>query len=85
MTKKPTSDTKLYRNEGAAPLVFEGEQMEPGSEFRASLDPDLELQLLAGGHIVILEDQSAKADKAQADTAGEESANSETRRSRRNS
>jgi len=86
MAKKPSSDTKLYRNAGVSPLVFEGQEMEPGSEFRASLDPDLETQLLAGGHIEILEDQSAKADRAQAEAAGEDPDASETgRRSRRNS
>lgn len=82
MAKKPTSDTKLYRNAGVSPLVFEGEEMEPGSEFRASLDPDLETQLLAGGHIEILEDQSAKADRAQAEAAGEVADNDTSSRGR---
>lgn len=85
MAKKPSSDTKLYRNAGVSPLVFEGKEMEPGSEFRASLDPDLETQLLAGGHIELLEDQSDKADRAQAETAGEVTETEAGRRSRRHS
>lgn len=84
MAKKPSSDMKLYRNAGVSPLVFKGEEMEPGSEFRASLDPDLETQLLAGGHIEILEDQSAKADQAQAEAAGEEPVGDAPGRRRRN-
>ena len=85
MAKKAAGGLKLYRNAGVSPLVYEGEEMEPGSEFRAALDPDLEVQLLAGGHIEILEDQSAKADRAQAEAAGEEPVESTGRRSRRNS
>lgn len=71
MAKKSTKDQKLYRNAGVSTLVFEGQDFEPGSEFRASLDPDQELQLLTGGHIEILEDQSARADRAQAEEADE--------------
>jgi len=69
MTKKATGAQKLYRNAGASELVFEGQVMEPGSEFRATLTPEHEQQLLGGGHIEILEDQSKAADKAQADAA----------------
>ena len=69
MAKKPTKDQKLYRNAGVSTLIFEGEEFEPGSEFRATLDPDHELQLLSGGHLEILEDQSARADRAQAEAA----------------
>lgn len=62
---------KLYRNAGASQLVFEGVTMEPGSEFRATLPPEQEQQLLLGGHLEILEDQSAKADAEQAALAEE--------------
>jgi hypothetical protein len=40
--------------------------MEPGSEFLASLDPEQEMHWITGGHIEILQDQSAAADRAQA-------------------
>ena len=85
MAKKPTSDQKLYRNAGVSPLVFEGQEMEPGSEFRATLTPEHELQLLTGGHIEILQDQSPRADRAQAEAAGEDVDDSSRARKRSNS
>jgi hypothetical protein len=85
MAKKPSSAQKLYRNAGVTTLVIEGKDMEPDSEFEASLDPDYEMQMLQGGHLEILRDQSAKADEAQASEAGEttESETSTGRPSRR--
>ncbi len=68
MTAKK-GNQKLYRNAGASELVFEGVAMEPGSEFHATLAPEQEMQLLQGGHIEILQDQTTKADKAQASAA----------------
>jgi hypothetical protein len=86
MAKKPTSEKKLYRNAGVTTLVIEGQDMEPDSQFEASLDPAYEMQMLQGGHLEILRDQSAKADEAQAEAAGETTENetSRERPSRRN-
>ncbi len=86
MAKKPTHDQKLYRNAGVTTLVIEGKEMEPDSQFEASLDPAYEMQMLQGGHLEILRDQSAKADQEQAEAAGEttESESSSGRSSRRN-
>lgn len=69
MAKKPTSDQKLYRNAGVSSLMIEGVEMEPGSEFRATLDPEFETQMLSGGHLELLQDQSERADQAQARAA----------------
>lgn len=69
MAKK--GDQKKYRNAGGTDLVFEGVTLHPGDEFLATLDPDHELQLLQGGHIEILQDQSTAADEAQAKVAEE--------------
>lgn len=69
MAKKTSKDQKLYRNAGVSFLVLEGVEIEPGAEFRATLDPHHETQLLQGGHLEILEDQSAKADADQAAAA----------------
>ena len=66
---KATGSQKKYKNTGVTTLVFEGVEMEPGSEFEATLDPDHELQLLTGGHLEILQDQSSRADRAQAEAA----------------
>ena len=73
----PGGSQKKYRNAGVSTLEFEGQSLEPGSEFLATLEPHHEQQLLIGGHLEILEDQSAKADKAQAEAAesGEGNAN----------
>ena len=60
---------KKYRNSGVSTLEFEVIPMEPGSEFEATLDPEQEMQLMLGGHLEILQDQSAAADKAQAAAA----------------
>lgn len=57
---------KLYRNAGVSEVIIEDIIMSPGDEFRASLDPHFEGQMLAGGHLEILEDQSQEADEAQA-------------------
>lgn len=89
MSKKTTGAQKLYRNAGASELVFEGQVMEPGAEFRVTLTPEHEQQLLTGGHIEILEDQSKTADAAQADAAETATdapavATEETGRKRRN-
>lgn len=69
MAKKATGSQKLYRNAGTTELVFEGVIMEPGAEFEVTLTPEHETQLIAGGHIEVLRDQSAKADRAQAQAA----------------
>lgn len=69
MAKKASGDQKLYRNAGVSFLVLEGVEIEPGAEFRATLDPAHEAQLLEGGHVEILQDQSARADAAQAAAA----------------
>lgn len=74
-------DQKKYRNDGASTIVLEGEELEPGSEFYATLDPTFELQMLQGGHLVILEDRSDAADRAAAEEAGE-SVSEKPRRSR---
>ena len=68
-TKKATGSQKLYRNAGVTELVLEDKVMEPGSKFLASLSPEQEIQFLQGGHIEILQDQSARADQAQAQAA----------------
>jgi hypothetical protein len=57
---------KKYRNAGVSTLEVDGIDMEPGSEFLASLDPEQEMHWITGGHIEILQDQSAAADRAQA-------------------
>ena len=69
MAKKATGAQKLYRNAGITELVFEDTPIEPGAEFRATLTPEHEMQLLQGGHLEILEDQSTAADQAQAAAA----------------
>ena len=70
-TKKAGGPLKLYRNEGVSTLVIEGKELHPGDEFRAALEPEFEMQMLMGGHLVILEDQSVAADQAQAQAAEE--------------
>lgn len=92
--KKPTGDHKRYRNAGVTTLVIENKEINPGDEFEASLDPDYETQMFAGGHLELLQDQSSAADEAQAKTAEEGmpvsgatadvAAETEHRRSRRN-
>lgn len=72
--KKPTGDHKRYRNSGVTTLVIEGKELNPGDEFEASLDPDFETQMFAGGHLEMLQDQSRAADEAQARTAEETAA-----------
>jgi hypothetical protein len=73
-------EMKLYRNTGVTALVPDGVRCEPGSEFRAQLDPDLEMQWLVGGHIEILQDQTEKADRQEAAAAGEVPAESSKRK-----
>jgi hypothetical protein len=77
--KKVLGDHKLYRNAGISELVFEGQVFEPGSEFRATLPPEQEMQLLAGGHLEVLQDQSAAADKAQSERTGGEKTDASAR------
>lgn len=62
-------DKKLYRNAGVSTLHIGDELIEPGAEFTASLQPEFETQLLMGGHLELLKDRSAAADKAEADAA----------------
>lgn len=83
-TKKSSRPAKRYRNDGASQLVIDGQEINPGDEFTGQLTPELEMQLTIGGHISILEDQSASADKAQAEAAGEvmDSETTSRRRSR---
>ena len=66
---RTNASQKLYRNAGASPLVFEGIQMEPGDEFYVTLDPVHETQLIQGGSLEILKDQSAEADRLQEEEA----------------
>ena len=63
------SDQKLYQNTGVSILEIEGEELEPGAEFYADLDPVFEQPMLMGGHLSLLQDRSAKADRADAETA----------------
>ena len=63
--KKATGDKKRYRNAGVTELVIEGKSINPDDEFEASLDPVYEMQMLAGGHLEILRDQSSAADQAE--------------------
>jgi hypothetical protein len=74
MTRKATGEQKTYRNEGASQLLIEGQEINPGDEFKASLDPLFETQMLGGGHLVILADQSKAADEAQAAAENEQPA-----------
>lgn len=72
---------KLYRNEGVTQLLIEGKEINPGQEFEASLDVDYEMQMLMGGHLVVLRDQSTRADQAQAAAAeGEGSSDKSSKR-----
>ena len=71
MATKSQSDKKLYRNAGVTHLVIEGEDIAPGDEFRAQLSPEFEMQMFTGGHLELLQDQSRRADEAQAQAAEE--------------
>lgn len=66
---KTKSDQKKYRNEGVTELIIEGVVIRPGDEFTATLEPHFEEQMLVGGHLSLLADQGAAADRAQADAA----------------
>jgi hypothetical protein len=82
MASKGTGSQKKYRNAGVSTLNFDGTDLEPGSEFLATLPPEQEMLLLQGGHLELLQDQSVAADRAQAAAAdGEEAA--ETKRPRK--
>lgn len=71
MTQKKAGDKKRYRNAGVSQLILEGVEINPGDEFETFLEPHHETQLLMGGHIELLKDQSEAADRAQAEEAGE--------------
>lgn len=77
---KKSGNQKTYRNEGVTQLVFEDQEIDPGTEFRATLEPTHEMQLLAGGHISIVQDQSVAADREQATEAGEVEPTKKSRR-----
>lgn len=84
MAKKALGDQKTYRNAGVSTLCFEGQDFEPGSEFKATLPPEQEMLLLQGGHLEIVQDQSASADRAQAAEAdGEDSTTGANKRATR--
>lgn len=85
MAKKQGGDMKKYRNEGASQLVIEGEEINPGTEFMASLSPEFEEQMFAGGHLSLVSDQSSAADEAQAASEGEVISEDAPRRRRSNS
>jgi len=85
VSKKKLGSHKLYRNEGVSQLLIEGKEINPGQEFEAALDPDYEMQMLMGGHLVVLRDQSVRADQAQAVAAEgtvEDSPDKSSKRSR---
>lgn len=63
---------KRYRNEGVSTLVIDGTRVEPGTEFETNLPDDYEAQMIAGGHLVILKDRSAKEDRELADANPED-------------
>lgn len=71
--KKSSGDKKRYVVSGVTTLLIDGVRLEPGSEFEASLDQTFEEQMLMGGHLEVLIDQSQAADTRDALAASQDS------------
>lgn len=61
-------DKKRYRVSGVKDLLLDGKELFPGDEFEAALPPVYEGQMLAGGHLELIEAAPKGRKKTDGDT-----------------